>query len=209
MKEDARTKAESIFREAKGKISNVEIARQVGVNALTVGKWKGKYDWAASPAKVKKPRPPRKKEALEQALQFYLESGGNISNKALGDKVGVSNATIANWKKAGTWLEKLAPQMPEEPAVTEAQLEAPREEATEPQREAVPSEAAEEDQEIEVDLDEIARPDHFTVLNQRIDEMLGRDYLSPQDLKIAAEAKEAVLSAVAAYLEVLERGSRF
>jgi len=109
------------------------------------------------------------------------------------------------------WVEKLPAQVTEKAEVTEAQMEQNR--GSERRGGGTATRvcsfsAMEEHEEIEIDLDEIARPDHFTVMNQRIDEMLGREYLSPQDLKIAAEAKEAVLRAAAVYLEVLEIGSR-
>jgi uncharacterized protein YjcR len=218
VKKEARIKAATIFSEANGKISNAEIARQVGVNALTVGKWKEKDGWAAGAEKIKTPAAPRKRAALEKAQAIYVESGGKTTNTTLAEKVGVSAATIANWKKAGAWLEMLPSPLRAKAEATETQPTAEpvtsREEVSEPKGEAAPVEMVvgheehEEQEEIEVDLEAIACPGHFAVLNKRIDEMLGRGYLSPLELKIAAEAKEAALRAAAAYLEVLERASR-
>ena len=82
--------------------------------------------------------------------------------------------------------------------------------AVEPVEEEVPFSAVQEAQaggEIEIDIEALTFPDHITVLNKRMAEMLGREYLSPLDLKIAAEAKEALLKAVSAYIGVLERVS--
>jgi uncharacterized protein YjcR len=215
VKKEAKIKAETIFREANGKISNTEIARQVGVNALTVGKWKKKDGWTVREEEIKTAAAPRKRAALEKALALYVESGGKIANTTLGGKVGVSAATIANWKKAGAWVEKLPEPVPSKGEVTATlpteEQAVPSPKVEEPKSEKVPVDVATEDEEhdeIEVDLEAIARPEHFTVMNQRIDQMLGREYLSAQDVKIAAEAKEAVLRAAATYLVVLEKASR-
>ena len=62
-------------------------------------------------------------------------------------------------------------------------------------------------EEIEIDVDKLTAPDHITVLNERIGEMLGREHLTPTDLKTIAEAKETVLGAVIAYMDILEFAS--
>jgi transposase len=205
MRKEARTKAESIFLEVQGKISNVEIAKRVGAHPLTVGKWKRDDDWtgklASGQAKLTekgKTAPVRKKTAHEQAFKLYVEAGGKISNKALADKVGVSAASISNWKTAEGWSAKLQPPPAPELAVLE-KTEAPAE--TPPPSEAPLIE------EIEIDLDELAAPDHIKLLNKQIGEILAQRHLSPIDLKTIAEAKEAVLRAVIAYLEVMEMAS--
>jgi len=105
MKKEAREQAERIFLNSQGKMLNVEIAKKVGVNPLTVGKWKKADDWMAKLTKKAQkgkekagPTPPRKKVAHDQALKLYLESEGKIANKQLASTVGVSAATIAKWK---------------------------------------------------------------------------------------------------------------
>jgi uncharacterized protein YjcR len=207
MKKDARQQAERVFLDAAGKISNVDIAKQVGVNPLTVGKWKKADDWTAKlteksekrPQKVA-PKAPRKKDAHDQALNLYLESEGKIGNTGLASKVGVSPNSIANWKRSERWAETLVeskkasssdPMPLEEPAATvEIQVTAEAEE-----------------KEIEIDLEQLACPHHINELNKRIDDLLSQKYLSPTDLKTLAEAKEAVLGIVGAYIGIMERWS--
>ena len=46
MEKDAKNKAERLFLDAKGKISNVEIAKKVGAHPITVGKWKRQDNWS-------------------------------------------------------------------------------------------------------------------------------------------------------------------
>ena len=205
MKKEARQQAASIFLGANGKISNVDIAKKLGVNPLTVGKWKKADGWTAKlTAKPEKkaekaaPSPARKKGAQDQALKLYLKSGGNITNAQLATKIGVSPSSIANWKRDERWAEKLTkPKAPRPPAparvkepLTKAQMQ-----------------VTEEIEEIEIDLEKLASPDHINRLNKRIDELLGREYLSPADLKTLAEAKEAVLGVVSAYIDIVERCS--
>ena len=183
MKKEAREKAEKLFK-SKGKMTNVEIAKKAGVNPLTVGKWKREDDWtkkltekAKEPKETTEPGPIRKKGAHDDALKLYLDSGGKIANKELAGKVGVSAATISKWKASEDWSTLPAPKVPQD-------------------------EAAEEK---EIDLDALASPEHITLLNKRIEDMLSQTYLSPIDLKTLAEAKEAVLGAVSAYVDVIER----
>jgi len=206
MKKDARQQAESIFLNANGKISNVEIAKKAGVNPLTVGKWKKADDWTAKlTAKSEKrpqkaaPKAPRKKGAHDQALNLYLESEGKIGNTVLAGKVGVSPSSIVNWKRSERWAETLmeskkplSPEpMPLEEPPTTLQIQ-----------------VTEEAEEIEIDLEHLACPDHINRLNKRIDDMLSREYLSPTDLKTLAEAKEVVLGVVSAYIDIVERCSQ-
>jgi transposase len=205
MLKEARTKAESIFFEVQGKISNVEIAKRVGAHPLTVGKWKRDDDWTgklatgqARPTEKEKTAPVRKKAAHEQAFKLYVEAGGKISIKALADKVGVSATTISNWKTAESWRAKLQLPPAPEPAVLQTK---------EALAEIPPPAEAPAVEEIEIDVDELAAPDHIRLLNKQIEEVLTRSHLSPADLKTMAAAKEAVLRAVKAYLEVMDMTS--
>lgn len=59
----------------------------------------------------------------------------------------------------------------------------------------------------EIVVDVLACPDHITLRNRQIDEILLRGRLSPVELTAVAEAKEAVPRVVFAYLEVLETTS--
>ena len=112
MKKEARQQALSIFLAAGGKISNTEIAKRVGVNPLTVGKWKKADNWGAkrtekpvSEPKKAAPRPPRKKAAHDKALDLYLKSGGKLTNAVLAREVGVSPASVSSWKTNERWAE--------------------------------------------------------------------------------------------------------
>lgn len=205
MEKEARTKAESLFLQTQGKISNVEIAKQVGAHPITVGKWKRQDDWTGKLAQAEEKVPrkqqrssARNKIAHDEAFESYLVASGKVSNKTLADKVGVSATTISNWKNAEGWSKVLEQPMEPKPAEIE-KVEAPKEMS--------PSAEAPVAEEIEIDVDALAFPDHITALNKQIDETLGRGALSPIDLKTVAEAKEAVLRAVRAYLEVIEMAS--
>lgn len=209
MKKEPRTKAATLFLQSGGKATNKEIADKLGVHPLSVGRWKKQDNWAAKldePKPKTEPKAPaakgpaatRKKSKLEEAMKLYTKSGGSISNSALASKIGVNPATIANWKKAGSWttsIEKPPVSVPE--AVT----------ALEEEILLSSTKQAPAAKEIEIDVQALTSLDHITVLNKRMDEMLGREYLSPLDLKIAAGAKEALLKAVSAYIEVLEKVS--
>jgi hypothetical protein len=147
---------------------------------------------------AKRPTAVRKKAKQEEALKLYLESGGQITNKALATKVGVSPITISSWKKAGSWGTPV-----KKPPVTAPAAIA----AVEGESLLSAIQEARVAEEIEVDVEALTFPEHITLLNKRMDEILGREYLSPEDLKIAAEAKEALLKAVSAYIDVLEKFS--
>ena len=203
MKKEAREQAQGIFIDAGGKISNVDIAKKLGVNPLTVGKWKKADGWTAKlTAKPEKnaekaaPRPARKKGAQDQALKLYLKSGGKITNAQLASKVGVSPSSIANWKQSERWAEKLTkPKAPLPPAPARV-----KEPVAKPQ-----IQVAEEAEKIEINLEKLSSPAHIGRLNKKIDELLDREYLSPEDLKTLAEAKEAVLCVVRTYIDIIER----
>jgi len=174
----------------------------VGVHPLSVGRWKRDDDWPVKLAKAQAKGPEkarkisvRKQQAHDKAFKAYLESGGKISNRVLADQVGVSAAGISSWKASESWGEKLekgAKPLAAEIAPVEAGSELP------------PALEMDEKDEIEIDVDALAYPDHISLLNRQIDELLGRGLLSPVDLKTIAEANEAVLQVVIAYPEVLE-----
>jgi transposase len=119
----------------------------------------------------------RKKVARDKAVRLYMEVGGNITNKDLAKKVGVSPATISKWKQADGWIDQLTP----------SEVEAPgglREEA-------------------ELDIGELASPEQIIQINQRIDSLLKRDYLTASEVADLAEAKSALLEAVDIYLAIV------
>ena len=93
MKKEARDQGQKMFVKAGGKITNREIAKAVGVNPLTVGRWKREDDWES---KLKSEQQPearaaggivRKKVARDRALRLYIDSGGNVTNKELARNV--------------------------------------------------------------------------------------------------------------------------
>ena len=61
--------------------------------------------------------------------------------------------------------------------------------------------------EIEIDVEALTYPDHISLLNRQITEILEGGPLPPMDLLAVAEAKEAVLQALMAYLEVMDMAS--
>ena len=106
-------------------------------------------------------------------------------------------------KARGIQKKPLPPATPSEvPVTTSPEPIALEEPVTAPQ---IP--VTEEIEEIEIDVDKLACPDHINRMNKRIDDLLGQDYLSPTDLRTLAEAKEAVLGAVSAYIDIVERCS--
>ena len=129
----------------------------------------------------------RKKGAHDQALKLYLEAEGKITNTALASTVGVSTNSIANWKRVEQWAAKLVeskkeplpPATPSEvPVTTSPETIAWEEPVTTPQMEVT-----DETEELEIDVDKLACPDHINRMNKRIDDLLGQDYLSPTDLR--------------------------
>ncbi|MGO9572276.1 MAG: phage terminase small subunit-related protein, partial [Desulfomonilaceae bacterium] len=106
MKKEARIQAEKMFLRAEGGIANKEIAKALKVNPVTVGRWKRSDNWGSKlkagtqAAQKVGAREVRKKAAREKAVKLYMEVGGNVTNKELAKKVGVSPATISNWKRA-------------------------------------------------------------------------------------------------------------
>jgi uncharacterized protein YjcR len=188
MKKEARIQAEKMFLKSGGKITNREIATQVKVNALTVGRWKREDDWASKlkgmeqpPAKETAVVTVRKKAARDKALKLYLEAGGNVTNKDLARKVGVSPATISKWKEQDGWIKQIEAPMPEE------EVEPTLEVKEQP----------------ELDIGELASPEQIIEINRRIDDLLKRDYLTASELADVAEAKCDLLEAVQTYLAIV------
>jgi uncharacterized protein YjcR len=206
MKKEARLLAEKMFLKHGGKITNRDIADAVKVNALTVGRWKRYDDWEGklkgieeAAAKEAAPVTVRKKAARDKAVKLYLDAGGNITNKDLAMKAGVSPATISKWKEQDDWMALL-----EEPAPQEASIEEPEPEAEvqEPAKEEsyVQPEIQEEP---ELDVGELASPEQIIEINRRIDDLLKRDYLTASELADVAAAKSDLLEAVQTYLAIV------
>lgn len=206
MKEEARNEAQRIFFSANGKISNVDIAKKLRVDPRTVAKWKRDDAWESKLSRIRagegrermRSRPLKKKGAHDQALSLYLDANGEMSNRTLAKQVGVSVQTISNWKLAEGWSDKLRERPKLETIATEKLSPASQTPQAGAQGEAVG---------IQIDVSEVTYPHHVTLLNKRIDQILEQRHLSPTDLKTVAEAKVAVLQAVRAYVEVLERTS--
>ncbi len=183
MKKEARIQAEKMFVRAGGKITNREIAKLAKVNPLTVGRWKRDDDWESKLKEAEHAAPAeasgvvRKKAARDKAVKLYMEVVGNITNKDLASKVGVSPATISKWKQADGWIDQLIPSEAEAPAEFE--------------------------EEAELDIGELASPEQIIQINQRIDSLLKRDYLTASEVADLAEAKSALLEAVDIYLAIV------
>lgn len=189
MKKEARIQAEKMYLEAGGKITNRELADAVGVNPLTVGRWKREYEWddklveSHSIRQDTGPGVVRKKAARDKALSLYLDAGGNITNKELARKVDVSPATISKWKEHDNWIDKIVPEVPEIPEISE---EAPVSEAVQggPQ------------------LHDLVSPEQIIELNRKVDGLLTREHLTADELLSLAEAKSRMLEAVGIYLDI-------
>jgi len=181
MKKDAREQAEKLFVKAKGKITNKQIADTVKVNPLTIGRWKRDYKWETKLKAAKVAAKPaggvvRKKAARDKALQLYMASGGKITNKELAKKAAVSPATISKWKELDHW-EKMIP-----PVATKG----------------VPAERVEAD----FDMGQLASPEQIIKINQRIDSLLQREYLTAGEVAELAAAKRDMLDAVELYVAI-------
>jgi uncharacterized protein YjcR len=186
MKKEARLQAEKMYLNAKGKITNREIAKALNVNALTVGRWKREDDWDATlkvkeQAVTKEERAGfvRKKEAREKAVKLYMEAGGNITNKELAKKVEVSPATISKWKEVDAWI-------------TQIQLG------------PIEAEESRVDQEDSgFDLGELASPEHILEINRKIESLLIREHLTASEILDLASAKSTLLEAIVTYLVIV------
>lgn len=201
-KEEARRQAERIYLEADSKITDMEIAKKVGANRQTVARWKRAGDWEAKltgrleRADGNGARPVRKKEEHDRALKLYLESQGKITVRELARRVGVNPGSITSWKTSEHWEQK---RKESEQRVSSGNVRI---------EEPVPTAQAreeEKDESVVIDLDELACRSHIARLNKKIDDILGQGYISPTDLKTLAEAKEAVLGVVGAYIGILKK----
>ncbi|MEI8181288.1 MAG: phage terminase small subunit-related protein [Desulfomonile sp.] len=186
MKKEARLQAEKMFLNAKGKITNREIAKTLNVNALTVGRWKREEEWdsilkAREQAAIKEDRAGsvRKKDARDKAVRLYTDAGGNITNKELAIKVGVSPATISKWKEVDAWISniQLQPLTVQESPVAQ--------------------------EEPGFDLNEMASPEQIIRINKKIDVFLAREHLLASEILDLADAKSALLESVETYLAIV------
>jgi uncharacterized protein YjcR len=186
MKKEARLQAEKMFVNAKGKITNREIAKTLNVNALTVGRWKREEEWdsilkAREQAAIKEDRAGsvRKKDARDKAVRLYTDAGGNITNKELAIKVGVSPATISKWKEVDAWISniQLQPLTVQESPVAQ--------------------------EEPGFDLNEMASPEQIIRINKKIDVFLAREHLLASEILDLADAKSALLGSVETYLAIV------
>ncbi len=184
MKKEARIQAEKMFLKAGGKVTNREIAKATKVNALTIGRWKRENNWEAKLKGEEQEEPKetggviRKKAARDRAIKIYLDAGGNVTNKDLARKVGVSPATISKWKQLDNWIAQIEPEEEEFPGEFERT-------------------------ETDLDIGELASPEQIIRLNRRIDILLQRDYLTAAEVAALAEAKSDLLEAVETYLSIV------
>lgn len=207
MKKEARIQAEKMFLKSAGKLTQREIAKAVNVNALTIGRWKKDDEWDSKLKTVKRAgsKPPsgvvRKKEAQERAFEMYMDAGGNITNKDLAKKVGVTPATVAIWKRLDSWIE----QIKEQPLEPEAELAPEPEPASVDESENAVSQALEEQPDL--DMGDLAAPEQIIQINQKIGALLQRDYLSAEEVAHLAEAKSDCLEALEIYLAIVREVS--
>lgn len=187
MKKEARIQAEKMFLRAAGKITNREIAKGVAVNPLTVGRWKRDDKWEAKLKQLQKADKKeagasvvRKKAARDKAVQFYMDAGGNITNKELAMRVGVSPATISKWKELDGWID----QIKAEPVEPEPAPAAPVEEP-------------------DLDMGDLAAPEQIIHINQKINALLQREHLTAEEIGHLADAKSDLLEALEIYLAIV------
>lgn len=187
MKKEARIQGEKMYLKARGKITNREIADAVKVNALTVGRWKRDDKWDEKLKELEKASSKsaaasgvvRKKAARDKAVKLYMDAGGNITNKELAMKVGVSPATISKWKEVDNWIQEIEAQPVEEEVAPEV-VEVP-----------------------ELDMDQLAAPEQIILINRKIDALLMREHLTAAEIADLADAKCDLLEAVEAYLAIV------
>ncbi len=183
MKKEGRIAAENMFLRAGGKITNIEIAKLVKVNRLTVGRWKRDDNWKSKLKAGEHAAPQkaagviRKKAARDKAVKLYNEVAGNVTNKELAKKVGVSAPTISNWKRADGWIDQLTPSESEARALLK--------------------------EEAELVVGQLAFPEQIIQINQRIDNLFKRDCLTASEVADLAEAKSALFKAVDIYLAIV------
>ncbi len=176
MKRKERSRAEKMFLEASGDITNREIAKALKVNPLTVGRWKSEGNWADklnsmeedTTKKAARPRVVvRKKAAQDKASQIYITAGGNISNKDLAKRIGVSPATVSKWKQEGEWEKQVTAE------------------------------------ELKFDMGDLISPDQIVQINRKIDSLLSREHSTAREIAELAGAKSDLLNAVLAYMNIV------
>ncbi len=187
MKKEAREKAEKMYLKAGGKITNREIASVVSVNPLTIGRWKRDLKWESNlkaSVKTAKAAVPviRKKAARDKAEKLFVDSGGNVTNRSLADKVGVSPATISKWKELDRWSNKVSRM-----SAAKAKIPAPAAEA----------------RTADLDMNELASPEQIIQINRKIDTLLKREHLTTSEVADLAEAKSDLLEGVEIYLAIV------
>lgn len=187
MKKEAREKAEKMYLKAGGKITNREIASAVSVNPLTIGRWKRDLKWDSklkASVKAAKAVVPviRKKAARDKAEKLYMDTGGNVTNRSLAQKVGVSPATISKWKELDGWSDKVS--------------RIPAAKGARPAAAAAAKTAG-------LDMNELASPGQIVQLNRRIDTLLQREHLTASEVADLAEAKSDLLEGVEIYLAIV------
>lgn len=210
MKQDERDKAFQAYLASDGQLSNVALAEAVGVNPMTVGRWKSEFKWEkqlkernkARRSADKKKSSTNEKKGLSKSLEkemaknFYISAGGEISNAALAKAVDVNPVTIAKWKKAENWeadlhsAKSIFPDNDHEHEHTIEYQEGDYEEVELPL--ALDS------------LDELLSPDQITLMNQKIQEHLNREHLSAEELAHLAEAKSDLLDSVQSCLNIIQ-----
>jgi hypothetical protein len=206
-RKQTRIKAEELFIQAGGRITNVEIAKALQVHPLTVGRWKRADQWASKlqerrDAGVKEFVAPatRKKAALEQALKLYLDTGGKITNKELAKQVGVSPRSIGTWKTAGGWstLIQSKPGEVEEPVVAPEVIEEILKTAEFVLEHSSHAEAP------ALDLDRLVAPGQISQIHRRMDEILQRSHLNAGEVADLSSAKALLLDSMRTYLAILQ-----
>ncbi len=212
MKKDEQEKALQAYLASGGELSNTALAKAVGVNPMTVGRWKSKDNWEkmlkdhkkAAKSSAKKTSKANEKKGLSKPLEkemaktLFIAAGGAISNAELAKTVDVSPVTIAKWKKIENWEADLDPI---EPAPTSAHADNDNEHTIEYEEG--------EYEEIELplalgSLDELLAPEQITLMNRKLQEHLNREHLSSQELAQLAEAKSDLLDSVSTCLNIIQ-----
>ncbi len=187
MKKEARAEAEKMFVKAGGKITNREVAKAVNVNPLTIARWKNEDNWGTKLKKSEPSQPSnatgsgiivRKKAARDKAIKIYLEADGNVTNKELAKRVGVSAATVSKWKEQDNWDDRLS-------SAKEFNIKS-----------GCPDEEP-------IDIGELVSPGQIVEINRRIQNLLARDYLTAGEIADLATAKSDLLEAVLTYMDIV------
>ena len=209
-KQEAHAQALKMYIDSKGKTPLKAIAEAAGVSPFSVGRWHKIENWKGKIGAVKaaptgKGRKRvegvviRKKDAFDQAVKLFQESGGRISNVELGKRLKVSGTTIANWKKMPQWGQGAAVTVSPEPVEV-----APPPQAALPPEVAPPSEMAPPAQSAAVDIEAITALQDLVTLNERLRSVLERDFLTAAEIEYLSNAKLALLEAAEVYLGIVK-----